>query len=151
VKRLISDALASGQLVAVASTSAAESVRAVLEHVTGPKLAAQVRVFAGDIVPKKKPAPDIYLHAMRELKVTPTQTVIVEDSEIGCQAALAAAIAPIITVSSYTSSDNFTGAAIVLSDLGEPDSPASVLTNSSNVPFTGLVDLATLQAVLARR
>ena len=46
-------------------------MRAVLEHAVGAELAAQFAVFAGDVVPAKKPAPDIYLLALRELGVGP--------------------------------------------------------------------------------
>ena len=60
-----------GWQLAVASTSAEASVRAVLEHAVGAERAAQFAVFAGDVVPAKKPAPDIYLLALRELGLGP--------------------------------------------------------------------------------
>jgi HAD superfamily hydrolase (TIGR01509 family) len=44
----------------------------------------------GDVVPKKKPAPDIYLLAAKELRVRPERCVVVEDSRIGLGAARAA-------------------------------------------------------------
>ena len=60
------EAADAGWPLAVASTSAEASVRAVLEHAVGPTSRAAVRcVLAGDIVPKKKPAPDIYQLALR--------------------------------------------------------------------------------------
>ncbi len=53
---------------AVASTSSEASVRAVLEHVVGADRAARFAlVLAGDVVPKKKPAPDIYELAISRL------------------------------------------------------------------------------------
>lgn len=61
VARLIGEALDRGWRVAVASTSAEDSVRAVLESAVGAGCAARVRIFAGDIVARKKPAPDIYV------------------------------------------------------------------------------------------
>ena len=60
-----------GWQLAVASTSAEESVRAVLDSVVGKEMAAHFLVLAGDIVPKKKPAPDIYLLALERLQVSP--------------------------------------------------------------------------------
>ena len=57
---------AAGWTLAVASTSAEASVRAVLEHVAGAD-AARFAVLAGDVVAHKKPAPDIYLLALERL------------------------------------------------------------------------------------
>ena len=47
-------------------------------------------VLAGDIVPKKKPAPDIYLLTLERLQVSPEKALIVEDSRNGLLAAVAA-------------------------------------------------------------
>src|SRR5690606_17854674 len=60
VRRLVHEALDAGWQVAVASTSAQRSVEAVLRSVVGEEDYARVAgVFAGDVVPAKKPAPDI--------------------------------------------------------------------------------------------
>ena len=130
IARLVGEAVRAGWQLAVASTSAEPSVRAVLEHAVGAELAGHVAVFAGDIVPAKKPAPDIYLLALRELGLTPGDVVVVEDSGNGLAAARAAGLSTLVTVSSYTADDDFTGAALVVSSLGElPDAPARVLAN----------------------
>ena len=50
-----------------------------------------------------------------------------EDSECGLRAALAAGINTVVTVSNYTMSQNFNGAAVVLSDLGELSKPFTIL------------------------
>ena len=47
-------------------------------------------IYAGVDVKKGKPSPEIYLKAMEALKVSPGQTLIFEDSEVGIQAAKAA-------------------------------------------------------------
>ncbi len=65
IARIVDEALAAGWTLAVASTSAEESVRAVLEHAVGEANAAHFAVFAGDIVPAKKPDPAIYLLALQ--------------------------------------------------------------------------------------
>ena len=65
IARIVAEALAAGWPLAVASTSAELSVRATLERAVGAENARAVTVFAGDIVPRKKPAPDIYLLAAR--------------------------------------------------------------------------------------
>lgn len=48
-----------------------------------PEFADQIPVFAGDVVPKKKPAPDIYNLAATTLGVNPARCVVIEDTRIG--------------------------------------------------------------------
>jgi dihydroxyacetone kinase phosphoprotein-dependent L subunit len=118
IARLVAAALGAGWLVAVASTSAQASVQATLERAVGTELAAQVRVFAGDIVPHKKPAPDIYEFALRELGTAVADAVVVEDSRNGLVAATGAGIACLITVNDFTAGEDFSEAALVVSSLG---------------------------------
>ena len=113
------EADAAGWGLAVASTSAEASVRAVLEHAVGEALAQRFSVFAGDIVEHKKPAPDIYLLALDELGAGPDEAVVIEDSGNGVQAAVAAGLRTLVTVSSYTADEDFTGASLVVSSLGD--------------------------------
>ena len=47
-------------------------------------------VLAGDVVKAKKPAPDIYLMAAKELGVPPEDCVVVEDSNNGVESAYGA-------------------------------------------------------------
>lgn len=117
VGRIAAEADAAGWRLAVASTSAEPSVRAVLRRAVGDELAARFAVFAGDIVVQKKPAPDIYLHALAELGVDAADAVVVEDSAIGLRAAQGAGLPVIVTKSAYTDGEDFTGAARVLDDL----------------------------------
>ena len=66
IARIVDEALAAGWTLAVASTSAEPSVRAVLEHAVGAEHGGRASpVFAGDVVPAKKPDPAIYLLAAR--------------------------------------------------------------------------------------
>ena len=149
IRRLVEEAAAAGWTLAVASTSAEDSVRAVLSHAVGPELSQRFRVFAGDIVPAKKPAPDIYLHALRELAVDPGDTLVIEDSANGLQAALAAGLATLVTVSSYTAEEDFDGAALVVSSLGDPAGPAAeVLSDPGGIHPDGYVRLTDLAAIL---
>jgi HAD superfamily hydrolase (TIGR01509 family) len=148
VVRLVDEALAAGWQLAVASTSAEVSVRAVLAHVVGAARAVRFRVYAGDIVPRKKPAPDIYELAVTDLGAGRQQVVVVEDSANGLQAALGAGLKTIVTVSSYTAGEDFTGAALVVSSLGEPGEPAETLADPLALRPQGQVTLATLNAIL---
>ena len=123
VARIVAEARAAGWTLAVASTSAEESVRAVLEHVVGAETAAHFAVFAGDVVPAKKPDPGIYLLALDELGVDRADTIVVEDSRNGLLAAVGAGLRCIVTLSSYTGEEDMSEALIVVSSLGDPASP----------------------------
>ncbi len=69
---------------------------------------------------------------------------MVEDSNQGLTASLAAGIPTVVTVSSYTADEDLSGAALVVSDLGEPDAPMRVLANESGLPVDDMVHLADL-------
>lgn len=148
IHRLIAEALAAGWTVAIASTSAEASVRAVLEHAAGPDAAGRCHVFAGDIVPKKKPAPDIYLKVLNDLDLDRAECVVVEDSGIGVQASTGAGLRTIVTVSAFTADDDFAGAALVLSHLGDPDNPLTVISAPAGVRPDRQVTVATLTQLL---
>ncbi|MFD5416303.1 HAD family hydrolase [Streptomyces nojiriensis] len=47
-------------------------------------------IFSAQDVGQGKPAPDLYLHAARQMGVEPARCVVIEDSPLGVQAALAA-------------------------------------------------------------
>jgi HAD superfamily hydrolase (TIGR01509 family) len=132
IRRIVEEAETDGWALAVASTSAEPSVRAVLEHAVGQELAGAFQVFAGDIVPRKKPAPDIYLLASERIGAPRERTVVVEDSRNGLVAAHAAGLTCLVTVSGYTEHESFDEAALVVSSLGDPDGEHSrVLANRS--------------------
>lgn len=151
VARLIRSALSDGWRVAVASTSAPESVRSVLDSVVGQQLAESIPIFAGDAVPAKKPAPDIYLLALDRLGAAADTTVVVEDSSAGMRAAVSAGLACIVTPSSYTMDEDFTPAAAVVTSLGDADQPMTVLSDPHRVGFGDVVDIEALQRLLAQR
>ena len=148
VARLFREALEAGWQLAVASTSAPESVRAVLESVVGKDMAAHAEVLAGDIVPRKKPAPDIYRLALERLQVTPDDALAIEDSHTGLLAAVAAGIRCVVTLSSYTWEDDVSAALLVVSDLGEPGAPMSVIANRSQAQPGSYLTLQDLTACL---
>jgi beta-phosphoglucomutase-like phosphatase (HAD superfamily) len=62
-----------GVPVAVCSTSNERAVSTIVRVMLGDKVASIMRVFAGDVVPKKKPDPAIYLLAAKELGVNPAR------------------------------------------------------------------------------
>ena len=149
VARIVAEAQAAGWPVAVASTSAEVSVRATLERAVGADRARSVAVFAGDIVPRKKPAPDIYLLAIDRLGVPADQAVVIEDSRNGLLAATGAGLTCVITVNDFTRSEDFSQAALVVSALGDPGGEAaSVLANASRARPGAWITLADLACVI---
>jgi dihydroxyacetone kinase phosphoprotein-dependent L subunit len=153
VARLVGEALADGWLVAVASTSAEPSVRATLARAVGADIARdRVAVFAGDVVPRKKPAPDIYLLALRTLGVPAERAIVVEDSRNGLLAAVGAGLTCLVTVNELTAGEDFTEAALVVSSLGDPGPDgerAVLLANHTQAAAPGdLITLADLDGLL---
>lgn len=145
IARIISEAHDAGWLLAVASTSAEPSVRAVLEHAAGGEAASWFEVYAGDIVARKKPAPDIYALALERLGVAAADAVVIEDSANGLRAAVACGLPTVVTTSSFTVDEDFAGAALVVDSLGDlPSTPIRVLADPRGVA-NGQVDLATLR------
>ena len=148
IARIVNAAIAAGWTLAVASTSAEESVRAVLEHAVGEADAAHFAVFAGDVVPAKKPDPAIYLLALEELGVDRDDAIVVEDSRNGLLAAIGAGLRCVVTVSSYTEQEDMSEAVLVVSSLGDPGEPARVLANRGGAQPGDEVTLADLEACL---
>lgn len=131
VVSLVDEALAAGCQVGVCSTSNERAVTAIV-GLMGAERAAHVRVFAGDVVRRKKPAPDIYELGARELGVSPradgsSRVVIVEDSRIGLESALAAGMPCAITKSAYTRFESFDNADAVFEQLAKDNVTLSTL------------------------
>jgi len=152
ITRLIRAAQDAGWLMAVASTSAEPSVRAILGNAAGPERAARFDlVLAGDCVPNKKPAPDIYLLAVEQLGVDSAEVLVIEDSRNGLEAAHAAGLRCLITVNGYTEQEDFREAILVVSSLGDPDGETTtIMANRSAARPGAFVALADLEACLAR-
>ncbi|XP_009613166.1 CBBY-like protein [Nicotiana tabacum] len=120
VAKLVDQALGNGVKVAVCSTSNEKAVSAIVSCLLGPERAEKIQIYAGDVVPRKKPDPAIYLLAADTLGVDPSSCVVVEDSGIGLAAAKAAGMKCIVTKSGYTAGENFSNADAVFDCIGDP-------------------------------
>jgi HAD superfamily hydrolase (TIGR01509 family) len=151
IARIIAEAQDAGWKLAVASTSAEPSVRAIVRNAAGPERAARFDlVLAGDVVAHKKPAPDIYLLTVDKLGVDPAEVLVIEDSRNGLEAARAAGLRCLITVNGYTENEDFSEAVLVVSSLGDPGvERTTVLANRSPARPGGAVTIADLEACLA--
>ena len=151
VRRVIEAALDDGWALAVASTSAEPSVRAILNVAAGPANAARfAAILAGDIVARKKPAPDIYRLALDRLGRPATEVLVVEDSRAGLLAATACGLRTVVTVNGYSEAERLDEAALVVSSLGDPGAdPIHVLANRSAAAPGDYVTLDDLRTCLA--
>jgi beta-phosphoglucomutase-like phosphatase (HAD superfamily) len=120
IKQLINDARKAGLKLAISTTTSPENVAGLLEVGLGKDWAANFAANGcGDIVPNKKPAPDIYNWVLNELKLAPQDCIALEDSNNGLRSSLAAGIKTYITTNPYTCRQDFTGAAAVFDDLSD--------------------------------
>lgn len=71
----------------------------------------------GEEAQAKKPAPDVYLWVLDKLGLAGADCLAIEDSRNGVQAARAAGIPVLVTESSWTQGEDFTGAIAVLPHL----------------------------------
>ena len=125
VSRVVRAAHERGIKLAVCSTSKEDSVRALITSALGAEgLACFDILLAGDIVAKKKPAPDIYLMAAERLGCEPAHCLVIEDSAIGLAAAKAAGMRCLVTVSVYSKGEDFAAADMVVENLDAPEARA---------------------------
>lgn len=144
VRRLLDEARDKGLRLAISTTTTPENVTGLLEATLGKASIGWFEVIAaGDVVPAKKPAGDIYTYALEAMRLEPQECIALEDSGNGVKSALAAGIPVLVTDNAYTHQDDFSGAVSVISDLGEPGQPITV--RHGPTPRAGFVDVAYLE------
>ena len=122
VERLLNEALNAGCRLAIASTTTAVNVDALLQSTLGSSGLGMFSVIAcGDQVRTKKPAPDIYQLALQHLGVEASRAVAFEDSSNGLRSAVAAGLWTVVTPTFWTDGSDFSAAGLVLPHLGDPD------------------------------
>ena len=114
-----------GYRLAIATTTTPANVDALLAANFGAEGQDLFEVIcAGDSVPNKKPAPDVYLEALHELGLSASACIAVEDSRNGLLSACAAGIRTVVTPGIYTDNENFDEAALVIDSLESLDAAA---------------------------
>ncbi len=149
VFRLLQEARATGLRLAIATTTTPANVVALL-GCAQPAIPLDwfEVIAAGDIVPAKKPASDIYVFVLQKMRLDAGQCLAFEDSENGVRSACGAGLITIITPNDYTHDHDFSDACLVVSDLGEPGAPFRVLHAEAAVNATQ-VDVALLRRLHA--
>lgn len=148
VRRLIDEAREKGVIVAIATTTTPGNVTSLIESNLGKDAMDWFGVIAaGDMVPELKPAPDVFEYAMDKLGLGVEDCVALEDSRNGVRSARAAGLKTVVTVNGYTRDDDLSGADLIVSQFGEPDSPFEVLHGDAG--DSSYVDVSLLEKVLA--
>jgi len=140
VARLLADARAQGLTLAIATTTSPANVDALLRATLGADAPGWFAcIGAGDVVPQKKPAPDIYHWVRQRLGLAAADCLAIEDSAPGTQAACAAGLPVLATRSRYSRADTLPPVLADLDGLGEPGRPAR--GHQAGRPWQGVVDV----------
>ena len=117
VSELLAALRDAGVPTAIASSAPARWVVGAVERLgIRPLFAA---VVTGDEVGHRKPAPDVYLEAARQLGVEPARSIAIEDSGPGISAARAAGMKAIAIPHWLTESHDLSGADLTVAHAGE--------------------------------
>jgi len=77
-------------------------------------------VLTSSDVVRGKPDPEIYLAAARRLAVDPREMLVLEDSQTGCRAAVAAGAAAVAVPGGHSRRHDFSGARFIAESLRDP-------------------------------
>lgn len=148
VERLFNEIRDAGLRMAIATTTTPENVTALISSTLGDEALTWFDcIAAGDIVPAKKPAPDIFDYCLQQLGLSAEECLALEDSGNGIKASLGANIPTVITINGYTKDDDFTGAIAVVDHLGDAESACQTLAGQQIVgEIVSLQDLKRLHA-----
>jgi HAD superfamily hydrolase (TIGR01509 family) len=101
---------------------ATSSRRAFAEDVLG-RFALLPRfqfVMTCEDVQRGKPDPEIYLTAANRLELSPPRVLVLEDSQNGCRAAVAAGTFTVAVPGDHSRNHDFTGARLIAESLADP-------------------------------
>ena len=101
---------------------ATSSRRSFVERVLG-RFDFQPRfspILTSEDITEGKPHPEIYLQAASRLGVAPAEMLVLEDSQNGCRAAVAAGAITVAVPGAHSRRHDFTGAALVADSLADP-------------------------------
>jgi len=148
VDRLIKEAKQKGISMAIATCTSKANVEVVLENALGENaLSYFITLVSCDLVTDKKPSPAVFQYALANLGLKPENCVVLEDTSNGNRAALAAGIKTVITTHPLTVDEDFTGASLVIDQLGEPEENFTV--SSGDAFGANYVDMDLLEKIIS--
>jgi len=122
VKRLITEAKEKNIKIGIATNSSTENLQVLIKKtfkVEPEKLFNTI--VTNNIVIDKKPSPEVYYRALKNLELSANKCIAVEDTANGNASAIRAGLRTVITTHAYTADNDFDGASLVLNNLGEPE------------------------------
>lgn len=136
IQRIVAEARRAKMLLAICSTSNERSVKSLVRALLGKSsLQWFAGIFAGDVVSRKKPAPDVYNIVKEQFSLAGEDCIVIEDTRNGLQAAKAAGMKCVVTTSFYSVDEDFTEADLVVSALGDPGlPPIRILQGNTALP-----------------
>lgn len=138
VKRFMLEAMDSGLLLGVCTTSNVKSAQAIAYEML--KDIKFEFVLAGDMVSRKKPDPEIYNMALERTNLKPEEVVVIEDSRNGVLAAKGANLYIVATTNVYTEKEDLSDADIIVTSLGDPGGEKGILKKGGNgLAFDGVL------------
>lgn len=147
VHRLMKEANDLGVPICICTTATQKSAEAVASH-SLPEINFS-HILAGDIVARKKPAPDIYELGLEKTGKEPSRCIVVEDSRNGMLAGDSAGIPVVVTTSIYTKDEEFDEATLVVSCLGDEDGERGTLIAGPPLPgYDGVLSLPMLGSLI---
>ncbi|MCX4780226.1 HAD family hydrolase [Streptomyces sp. NBC_01264] len=93
-------------------------------------------IFSSEDVGKGKPAPDLFLHAADQMGVAPARCVVIEDSPLGVQAALAAGM-DVLGYTAMVPADRLPGATAYFGDMNQLAGLLGLEVDTTGSGYTG--------------
>jgi HAD superfamily hydrolase (TIGR01509 family) len=122
VLELMAQAHSAGLQLAIATTTSPPNIAALLRRALGVNWRSNFGAVGDALTaPVKKPDPQVYLQVMDTLQRKPSECIAFEDSFNGLRASLAAGLPTVVTPTSYTEGQDFSGALRLLPDLAQVD------------------------------
>jgi HAD superfamily hydrolase (TIGR01509 family) len=144
--RLVRELAGAGVARAVGTTGSRRWVERLLRHTLGD--VEWDVIVAGDDVTNRKPDPEVFTTAVKQLDEDAGNVVVIEDSTEGLQAARAAGLCCVVVVNGYTADHDLAGADLVLDGFGEPGAPAAVLADPRGTGCDGILTAGLLRTLL---
>ena len=149
VLRLLKEARSAGVLTAWVTSTETSNLHAIAHGSRHLALLDQFdHVTNRANVSNEKPHPAPYIETLKHLNVAPAQAIAIEDSQVCLASSLAAQLITLLTPTSFSTGQDFSGAVSVVSHLGNPDHPATHLSGN-NLLKQGMVSMAQLEELTA--
>lgn len=142
IARLMAEAIAGRVKLALCSTGPRQDFETLLYNRFGHEMldALTTSVAAEDLT--RTTVAQAYRLCLERLKIPAQHAIVIEDSSLGCAAANRLGLTVVATPSQYTMGEKFREAALVISDLGHPAAPFTVLQgDAAGINYTTLAAL----------